>query len=99
MAFVSPKPVGTKLAPGDEFAAFETVKTNVSLYTPVAGPVVEVNTALAGTPEVVNQDPYERGWLAVIETTDWDEDRTKLLDPHAYLTVMRAQIERELERS
>ena len=95
MAFVHVKPVGTKLAVGDEFAELETIKANVSLFAPVRGAVVEVNADLDLSPEIVNQDPYGKGWLAVIEATDWEADRAKLLDPQAYLSAMRSQAEEE----
>ncbi len=95
-AFAHVKPVGAKLAAGDEFAELETVKANVSLFSPVSGTVVEINPALELHPEVINDNPYGRGWLAVVEATDWQADRAKLLDPHAYLAAMKSQAEREL---
>jgi glycine cleavage system H protein len=98
-AFLSVKPAGTNLAAGDEFATLETVKTNISLYSPVGGTVVEVNAALAAAPEIVNQDPFGKGWLAVIEATNWETDRAKLLDPNAYLAIMRSQVEQELKET
>lgn len=96
-AFANVKPVGTALNVGDEFAEIETIKVNVELPSPVAGIIVEVNKVLEITPEVVNQDPYEKGWLAVVELTDWETDRAKLLDAPAYLAVMQAQAEEELK--
>lgn len=96
-AFANVKPVGTALNVGDEFAEIETIKVNVELPSPVAGIIVEVNKALEITPEVVNQDPYEKGWLAVVELTDWETDRAELLDAAAYLAVMQAQAEEELK--
>ena len=70
---------------------------NLSVHSPVGGTIVEVNQALELTPEVVNQDPYGEGWLAVIETASWETDRAKLLDARAYLSVMQAQVEQELQ--
>ena len=96
VAFVHVKPVGTKLAGEDEFAELETIKINQSLFAPVGGTIVEVNASLDMSPEVINQDPYEKGWLAVIEAADWDAARAKLLDPDAYLAVMRSQAEQEI---
>ncbi len=96
VAFVHVKPVGTKLAGGDEFAELETIKANQSLFSPVSGTVVEVNSNLSLTPEIINEDPYGKGWLAVIEAADWESERAKLLDPHAYLSAMRSQAEQEL---
>ncbi len=95
VAFLKVKPVGTRLQAGDELAELETVKVNLGVHTPVGGTVVEVNQALGETPEVVNQDPYGDGWLAVIEPASWETDRPSLLDARAYLSVMQAQIAQE----
>ncbi len=97
VAFAHVKPVGTRLAVGDEFAELETIKANVSLFAPVRGAIVEVNADLGRSPEAVNDEPYGKGWLAVIEATDWEADRAKLLDPPAYLSVMRSQAEEGLK--
>jgi glycine cleavage system H protein len=98
VAFAHVKPVGTKLAAGDEIAELETIKANVSLFSPVGGTVVEVNPDLDLSPEVINQEPYGKGWLAVIEATDWQADRAKLLDANAYMAAMRSQAEEELKK-
>jgi glycine cleavage system H lipoate-binding protein len=45
----------------------------------------------------VNQDPYDRGWLAMIEATNWEADRAALLEPRAYFSAMQSQIEQELK--
>ncbi|HVP52612.1 MAG TPA: glycine cleavage system protein H [Terriglobales bacterium] len=97
VAFANVKPQSTSLKVGDEFAELETMKVNVGLPSPVAGTIVEVNKALELTPEVINQDPYEKGWLAVIAVTNWDADRAKLLDAAAYFAVMQSQAEEELK--
>jgi glycine cleavage system H protein len=96
VAFVHVKAVGTKLAGGDEFAELETIKANQSLFLPLGGTVIEVNSALSLTPELINEDPYGKGWLAVIETAGGEAEHAKLLDAHAYLLAMRSQAEREL---
>jgi glycine cleavage system H protein len=96
VAFVHVKPVGTKLAGGDEFAELETIKANQSLFLPLSGTVAEVNSSLGVTPEIINEDPYGKGWLAVIEAADWESERARLLDPRAYLSAMRSQAEQEL---
>ncbi len=98
VAFVHVKPVGTKLAAGDEFAELETIKATVSFFAPVRGAIVEGNADLDLSPEVVNQEPYGKGWLVVIEATDWAADRVKLLDPKAYLSAMRSQAEEESKK-
>ena len=98
IAFAEVKPVGTTLCAGDEMAAIETIKVNVVLPSPVAGKVVEVNPSMANAPEVVNQDPYGRGWLAVIEANALETDQSKLLSPQAYLEVMRREAEEEVKK-
>jgi glycine cleavage system H protein len=99
VAFVSVKPLGTRLAVGDECAELETMKTAVSLLSSASGTIVEINRALELNPELVNQDPYEKGWLAVIETSEWEAERKNLLEPSAYLSAMQAQIQDELKQS
>lgn len=98
VAFAHVKPVGTKLAVGDEFAELETIKATVSFFAPLRGTIVEVNADLDLSPEIVNQEPYGKGWLALIDPADWDADRAKLLDPQAYLSAMRAQAEEESKK-
>ena len=98
VAFAEAKPVGTALALGDEVASIETIKVDIALGSPVAGSVVEVNQALSEAPEAINQDPYGAGWLAVIEATDWEAERSRLLDPQAYFTVMKADAEAEVNK-
>jgi glycine cleavage system H protein len=89
IAFAEVKPIGTVLAAEDELAAIETIKVNVALASPVSGQLIEVNPALVTAPEVINQDPYGVGWLAVILAADWDTDRSRLLDAAAYLEVVQ----------
>lgn len=55
--------VGKVVKAGDEFGVIESVKSTSSLYAPVAGEVVAVNTKAAADPAVVSADPYEAGWL------------------------------------
>ena len=98
MAFAHLKSVGTDLNRGDEFADIETIKATASLPSPVSGTVVEINRNLELSPELVNEDPYGRGWLAVIEVTDLQADRATLLDADAYLATIRKQPEEELTK-
>ncbi len=98
VAFVHVKPVGTELAVGDEVAELETIKAIVGLCSPVSGRVVEVNPDLDLNPEIINQEPYGKGWLAVIDATNWEADRANLLDAQTYLSSIRSQAEEELKK-
>jgi len=99
MAFAEVKPIETVLKPGDEFASAETIKVNISLPSPVIGTIVEVNTELQGMPELINQDPYGKGWLVVVELIDWDNDTSRLLDADAYYALIKRQAEEEVKKA
>jgi glycine cleavage system H protein len=96
VAFVHPKEAGTKLGVGDEFAEMETIKSTVSFFSPVDGILVEVNPTLKLGPEVVNQDPYGKGWMVIIKATDWKADRAKMLDAESYFSHMQSQAKEEI---
>ena len=99
VAFADVKPAGTSLAAGDELASIETIKVNITYTAPVNGKIAEVNPAMRDAPEAINQDPYGAGWLAVMEVTDWEVERSKLLDPQAYFEIMKGQAEEETKKS
>lgn len=65
--------LGDELEQDDSFGTVEARKTVADLYAPVSGLVVEVNTEVLDSPEIVNDDPYDGGWLLVIEMTDAEE--------------------------
>ena len=98
VAFANVRPVATKLERGDEFADIETVKVSVSFPSPVEGTVVEVNRSLAGGGDIINQEPYGKGWLAVVELGNWENDRTSLLDAATYLALVKDQAEAEMKK-
>lgn len=73
VVFVELPDVGAAVAAGDDFAVVESVKAVSDIYAPVSGKVVEVNEALVDRPELINEDPYREGWIAIIEVTDTAE--------------------------
>ncbi|MEW7847310.1 glycine cleavage system protein H [Massilia aurea] len=73
-----PKPVGNEVEQGKTVGVVELSKTVVTIKTPVAGTIVEINTALEETPELIHQDPYGAGWISVIQASDWERDRVLL---------------------
>lgn len=97
VAFANVRAAGTRLTAGGQFAEIETIKAMVDLHAPVSGTIVEVNAGLNAGPEAINQAPYEAGWLAVIEPSGWDAERSKLLGPAAYFAVMRGQVQEDLK--
>lgn len=63
------------------------MKAASDVYSPISGTVVEVNDALEGKPETINEDAYGEGWICVIELSNKDE-LNELLDPDAYAEVL-----------
>ncbi len=98
VAFAEVKAVGSAVAQGEEIATVETIKVNISVSSPVTGQVAEANAAMTSAPEAVNQDPYGAGWLALVKATDWEADKSRLLDPQAYFAKMQLEAEREVRK-
>ncbi len=86
---------GSVVGQFDEVGSYESIKTVLDLLSPVSGVVKEVNEALRQKPELVNQDPYGKGWFVKIEVTDFEADKENLLGPEAYFEVMKRKIETE----
>ena len=76
--------LGTALTSGDEFGEVESVKAVSSLYSPVTGEIVEVNSGLADQLETLNDDPYEGGWMIKVKIND-DQSLSGLMDHETYL--------------
>lgn len=98
VAFAEVKPVGSKLLVGDEVCVIETIKVDISLTSPVSGTVLEVNPFMDDSPEMINQDPFGEGWIAVIEAGDWENDKQELMDAKSYFTFMRGQAVEEAKK-
>ncbi|UCD42848.1 MAG: glycine cleavage system protein H, partial [Chloroflexota bacterium] len=84
VAFAEVKPEGTAVALGDEVAVIETIKVDIAYSSPVSGKIVEVNPAMEEAPEAINHDPYNQGWLALLEPSAWEDERSQLLDAQDY---------------
>ena len=86
---------GTEVEQFDEAGSFEAIKTMLDLISPVSGVVQEVNEALRGQPELVNQDPYGKGWFVKIAVENFEADRENLIDASAYFEVLKRKVEAE----
>jgi glycine cleavage system H protein len=87
IVFVEIETEGEELGANDIFGTIEAVKTVSDLFLPVAGKVLAVNPALADEPELVNNDPYENGWLIKMEISDM-ADLDSLMDSEAYTSLI-----------
>ena len=97
IAFATLTTTGAELNAGDEIASIETVKVNFSLPSPIKGRIVEVNASLQDSPELINQEPYGRGWLVILQPEDLERDRAALMTAEAYSNLARQQAEAELK--
>ncbi|MFZ5826364.1 MAG: glycine cleavage system protein GcvH [Bacillota bacterium] len=88
VVFVELPAVGRVLKQNEQFGVVESVKTVSDLYSPVSGKVVEVNGDLEGAPELVNQGPYEQGWMLKIELANPAEVE-QLLDAAGYQAFVK----------
>jgi len=67
IVFIDMPKAGAVVSSGQQIGEVESTKTTSTIYTPVSGTVTAINTALRDHPEVVNSDPYGKGWMVVIE--------------------------------
>lgn len=75
---------GIEFKKGEVFATIESVKAASEIYLPVSGKIVEVNEQLADTPELLNEDVYEKGWLVKIEPTGSAAEFNDLMEYEDY---------------
>jgi glycine cleavage system H protein len=83
VVYVELPKVGKAVKAGEVLGTVESVKAVSEIFAPLSGKVVEVNKALEDTSEVVNQDPYGKGWMVVLEVADPNEAKL-LIDAVAY---------------
>ncbi len=87
LVFVEVPEVGKQLTKGTAAAVVESVKAASDVYSPVSGEVIEANTALGSTPELINQEPYGEGWIFKVKLSNQAE-LSQLLDAAAYGRVL-----------
>ena len=83
VVFVELPGAGKNVKQGETFGSIEAVKAVSDLYAPVSGSIVEINKDLGSTPEVVNKDPYGKGWMIKIRIAN-PAELSGLFDAAAY---------------
>lgn len=89
LVYVELPEIETNLNSGQECAVVESVKAAADVYCPVPGEVIEVNTAVMENPQLINQDPYGKGWL--IRVKPYDLSVAKLLNATEYSKVIASE--------
>ena len=84
IVFVDLPEVGRKVKQMESIGTVESVKAVSEIYTPISGEIIEVNTELNEKPELVNQDPYGKGWIAKIQPENLEKELKNLMTPQQY---------------
>ena len=87
IVYVEVETIGKSMEAGAVFGTVEAVKTVSDLFLPVSGTITELNPALANTPEIVNNDPYNTGWMIKMTVND-PADVDVLLDASGYEAIV-----------
>jgi len=90
IVFVDLPEIKRKVRQMEPIGTVESVKAVSEIYTPISGEIIEVNKKLNEKPELVNQDPYGKGWIAKIRPEKLDEEIKNLLDPEKYREYLKA---------
>ena len=90
IVYVDLPQVGDTFSKGEEFGSVESVKAVSELYLPVGGEVIEINTKLEDSPELVNGSPYDDGWMVLVKL-DNPAELDALMDKDAYLEMLKGQ--------
>ncbi|HIF9277908.1 TPA: glycine cleavage system protein GcvH [Photobacterium damselae] len=87
VVFVDLPEVGDTIDAGETFSLVESVKAASDIYAPITGEILEINEELGDSPELVNDEPYEGGWIAKVKITDPSE-LDVLIDGESYLATL-----------
>ena len=86
---------GAHVKRGEPFGSYETVKVVQDILSPVDGVITEINPIIDSMPEIINKDPYESGWLAVMKSESGVEG---LLSAEEYFELMKVKVAEELKK-
>ena len=93
--FVEFPEIGSEIEQFDDAGSFESSKTVLQIISPGTGKIIRVNKALENNPELMNQDPYQRGWFIEIELKGFEEDKELLMNGPDYFEYMKEKIMKE----
>jgi glycine cleavage system H protein len=91
--YFTPPEIGAEIDQFGEVGEIESSKAVFELISPVSGKVVSVNGAIVQKPELINENPYELGWIAELELTDIESDKELLIGFDHYFEIMKKKVE------
>lgn len=96
IVFVELPSEGDEISIGDPFGGVESTKAVSDLYAPLSGEVVEINEELLESPEIINEDPYGKGWIIRVKPYDEDEYEN-LMDYSEYKDFLEEEVEEDID--
>ena len=90
IVFVEMPEAGDTFEKKEEFGSLESVKAVSEMYIPVGGEIVSINEELADAPELVNEDPYKKGWIIEVKPGD-PVELDSLMNKNAYLEMLKGE--------
>jgi len=90
--------VGSKVTKSEAIAQLESIKIVSSITSPLEGTLVEVNQTLNDKPEMINEDPYERGWLVLVSPFNLTKTLDQLLTAERYFELMKVKLANEMKQ-
>ncbi|GEM76100.1 glycine cleavage system protein GcvH [Vibrio sagamiensis] len=90
VVFVDLPDIDDKIAAGEGFSLVESVKAASDIYSPVTGEIVEINEELEDSPELINEEPYDGGWIVKVQLSDPSE-LNDLRDADEYLSIIEEE--------
>jgi len=85
---------GASVKQMEPMGTVESIKSVSEIYSPISGKIIEINEALKMSPELVNESPYEKGWLVVIEPSALDEEIKGLMTAEQYVNFIKSLAEK-----
>lgn len=91
--YFTPPEIGAVISQFDAAGEIESSKALIDIISPVSGKVVSINEILVQKPELINENPYESGWIAELELTDFNSDKELLIGFDKYFDLMKKKVE------
>jgi glycine cleavage system H protein len=98
VAFIEVAKPSSTVEKGEELGTMESAKATIALLCPISGRVDKTNDELIAKPELINSDPYGKGWLAIIAPSNLDDDLRALLSADDYYKLMLQKLQTEHEK-
>ncbi|MEM2987138.1 MAG: glycine cleavage system protein GcvH [Nitrososphaerota archaeon] len=87
--------INSNIHQGKKLALMESIKTISEMHSPLTGKILKINEELKSKPGLINESPYEDGWIAIIEPINFEKEKSNLLNFKEYVEYIRKIIEKE----